>query len=556
MFTQTHAHTGYRSVKLPSGTYIEQSVSVNAGAVYTASAYFTGAAGGVVQVLNGSTVIAQSDPAQTFGTTGSDWTRGVAVFTVPAGVSSIKIRIAQPQSASGTAYADSVQLETGETPNRYNMLQNSDFTDGASSSDDSDNSTGYAQNVVGDTAIPNEIVSAAGDSSHPGAFSDQVLKITGSTGAIKHVFQSIQVNGKKGDVYSFGGWCASDSVPETVQLNTSDSPISYRVFGRKEIKLQFYSNGTFQNEVTAAFAADTTDWQYTCASAVASLDYTEVRIVVCFDYSRNTARFDGLQLHREQFSQSYSYDDNGNVTGYASLIGQEPKLTYDNNDNVTSSTDPLGNKTLYTYDSKHNLLTSTTPGGVKTTNVYDANGNVTETKLGGSTTYIRTQTEYDSASALAAAVTDARGNSVTYTYNDNTRQQTSVTDAKGNTSTYTYGNAASMLRLASLTGSGVGTVNYGYDAYGRLNKISRASTVYNFTYDDWGRTVSTKVGSIALSTNFYDAYSRLSRVDFGNGSAVYYFYDSLDRVSAINKGNASMSWQAYEFIYDGEGNLY
>lgn len=329
-----------------------------------------------------------------------------------------------------------------------------------------------------------------------------MLKITGSTGAIKHVFQSIQVNGKKGDVYSFGGWCASDSVPETVQLNTSDSPISYRVFGRKEIKLQFYSNGTFQNEVTAAFAADTTDWQYTCASAVASLDYTEVRIVVCFDYSRNTARFDGLQLHREQFSQSYSYDDNGNVTGYASLIGQEPKLTYDNSDNVTSSTDPLGNKTLYTYDGKHNLLTSTTPGGVKTTNVYDANGNVTETKLGGSTTYIRTQTEYDSASALAAAVTDARGNSVTYTYNDNTRQQTSVTDAKGNTSTYTYGNAASMLRLASLTGSGVGTVNYGYDAYGRLNKITRASTVYNFTYDDWGRTVSTKVGSIALSTNF------------------------------------------------------
>ena len=556
VFTQTHAHTGYRSVKLPSGTYIEQSVSVNAGAVYTASAYFTGAAGGVVQVLNGSTVIAQSDPAQTFGTTGSDWTRGVAVFTVPTGVSNIKIRIAQPQSASGTAYADSIQLETGETPNRYNMLQNSDFTDGASSSDDSDNSTGYAQNVVGDTAIPNEIVSAAGDSSHPGAFSDQVLKITGSTGAIKHVFQSIHVNGKKGDVYSFGGWCASDSVPETVQLNTSDSPISYRVFGRKEIKLQFYSNGTFQNEVTAAFAADTTDWQYTCASAVASLDYTEVRIVVCFDYSRNTARFDGLQLHREQFSQSYSYDDNGNVTGYASLIGQEPKLTYDTNDNVTSSTDPLGNKTLYTYDSKHNLLTSTTPGGVKTTNVYDANGNVTETKLGGSTTYIRTQTEYDSASALAAAVTDARGNSVTYTYNDNTRQQTSVTDAKGNTSTYTYGNAASMLRLASLTGSGVGTVNYGYDAYGRLNKISRASTVYNFTYDDWGRTVSTKVGSIALSTNFYDAYSRLSRVDFGNGSAIYYFYDSLDRVSAINKGNASMSWQAYEFIYDGEGNLY
>lgn len=147
---------GYRSAKAAFGyLYRAKCFRKRRCPVYTASAYFTGAAGGVVQVLNGSAVIAQSDPAQTFGTTGSDWTRGVAVFTVPTGVSNIKIRIAQPQSASGTAYADSVQLETGETPNRYNMLQNSDFTDGASSSDDSDNSTGYAQNVVGDTAIPN-----------------------------------------------------------------------------------------------------------------------------------------------------------------------------------------------------------------------------------------------------------------------------------------------------------------------------------------------------------------------------------------------------------------
>ena len=560
VFTQTHAHTGYRSVKLPSGTYIEQSVSVNAGAVYTASAYFTGAAGGVVQVLNGSTVIAQSDPAQTFGTTGSDWTRGVAAFTVPTGVSSIKIRIAQPQSASGTAYADSVQLETGETPNRYNMLQNSDFTDGASSSDDSDNSTGYAQNVVGDTAIPNEIVSAAGDSSHPGAFSDQVLKITGSTGAIKHVFQSIHVNGKKGDVYSFGGWCASDSVPETVQLNTSDSPISYRVFGRKEIKLQFYSNGTFQNEVTAAFAADTTDWQYTCASAVASLDYTEVRIVVCFDYSRNTARFDGLQLHREQFSQSYSYDDNGNVTGYASLIGQEPKLTYDNSDNVTSSTDPLGNKTLYTYDSKHNLLTSTTPGGVKTTNVYDANGNVTKTSVASSDGSLSTSstTAFNAASALASAVTDARGNTVHYGYNTATRQQTTVTDAKGNTSQYTYYSASGMLRLAAVTGSNYSTVNYSYDDYGKLTGITRPKTAYSFTYDDWGRTISTSVGNRVLSTNTYDSFGRLSSVTYGNGYKLSYTYDSIDRVESITElemPGLSPS-KVYEFVYDGEGNLY
>ena len=96
-----------------------------------------------------------------------------------------------------------------------------------------------------------------------------------------------------------------------------------------------------------------------------------------------------------------------------------------------------------------------------------------------------------------------------------------------------------MLRLASLTGTGVGTVSYGYDSYGRLNSITRGSTAYNFTYDEWGRTVSTKVGDTALSTNVYDEYNRLIRVQYANGSVIYYFYDSLDRVSAINKGNAT-----------------
>ena len=113
-----------------------------------------------------------------------------------------------------------------------------------------------------------------------------------------------------------------------------------------------------------------------------------------------------------------------------------------------------------------------------------------------------------------------------------------------------------MLRLASLTGTGVGTVSYGYDSYGRLNSITRGSTAYNFTYDEWGRTVSTKVGDTALSTNVYDEYNRLIRVQYANGSVIYYFYDSLDRVSDIAKGDATKSWMAYGFVYDGEGNLY
>ena len=227
---------------------------------------------------------------------------------------------------------------------------------------------------------------------------------------------------------------------------------------------------------------------------------------------------------------------------------------------MTSSTDPLGNKTLYTYDSKHNLLTSTTPGGVKTTNVYDANGNVTKTSVASSDGSLSTSstTAFNAASALASAVTDARGNTVHYGYNTATRQQTTVTDAKGNTSQYTYYSASGMLRLAAVTGSNYSTVNYSYDDYGKLTGITRPQTAYSFTYDDWGRTISTSVGNRVLSTNTYDSFGRLSSVTYGNGYKLSYTYDSIDRVESITElemPGLSPS-KVYEFVYDGEGNLY
>ena len=291
-----------------------------------------------------------------------------------------------------------------------------------------------------------------------------------------------------------------------------------------------------------------------------------------FHRTANDCYYDGVQLYREEFSQAYEYDANGNLTNYTSLISQKNDFQYDSNNNLTSATDPRGNTTYYTYDSHHNLLTTTVKEKhsdntettlLVTSNTYDTNGNVTQTQVGTGNDYIRSSTSYDSASALATAVTDARGYSVTYGYDGTTRQQTTVTDPKGNTSTYFYGNAASMLRLASLT-SPMGTndnpssatVQYGYDSYGKLTGISRGNTVYNFTYDQWGNVVDTKVGNTTLSTNVYDQYGRLESVIYGNGFVTEYVYDSLDRTEEIWQGTANNTALTYKFVYNGEGDLY
>ncbi len=545
--SSTCFYTGRYSLKLTASQYADQTVSVTAGKTYTLSARFAGASGGVLKVFNGNTQLAVSDTVQTLDNT-TDWQRGAVTFTVPAGVETVTVHIEKPSGSSGTTYVDAVQFEEGEAPNRYNMLKNSDFSDGMSSW--TNNGTTSSDGIVTDTS-----------DSHPDSLSDYVYHIVGSSQNEKCIEQSISVNGKKGDTYSFGAWVRSDSIPYHME------GFDGLYYGIKRMSIQFKKNNSQVNFCPVYFSADTNEWQFACGSAVAKGDYDQIVISLNFHRTVNDCYYDGAQLYREEFSQAYEYDANGNLKNYTSLISQENDFQYDSNNNLTSAKDARGNTTAYTYDSNHNLLTTTTPEGVITTNVYDTNGNVTSTQVGNSTDYIKAATTYDSATALATAVTDARGNSVIYGYDSTTRLQTTITDPKTNndnannntnnvTTTYTYGDAASMLRLASLTSSGTGTVEYGYDAYGKLTDITRDDTVYIFTYDSWGRVVDTKVGNIVLSTNQYDEYGRLERVSYGNGFVTEYVYDELDRVSEIKQGTAGSLVLTYKYIYNGEGDLY
>jgi RHS repeat-associated protein len=113
-----------------------------------------------------------------------------------------------------------------------------------------------------------------------------------------------------------------------------------------------------------------------------------------------------------------------------------------------------------------------------------------------------------------------------------------------------------MHRLASLTSTGLGTVAYGYDDYGKLTTITRGSTTYSLTYDAWNRPISTKVGTTALSTNTYDSDFRLSTVTYANGFSARYVYDDLDRVRGIYQTENNTESFVYSFIYNGEGDLY
>lgn len=542
---------GFRSAKFKNATaelMLSQTVSVETGKTYTFSAWFKGEGQGQVKATTGANTFV-GDPVSV---SDEDWTRAIVTFTATASTATVQLVV---PANNGVIRADSAQLEKAPTPNRYNMVENGDFRNGVTEWD-----RNYTlHNCVGSLA---DAAYAAYTGNHPAALGNNVYCFNNSahTGdfADEYVSQTIPVAGQAGNTYSFGGWLTSTCPPQSVQRIDG----AYVPVGRKSISVEFLAaNGAVTASSTAVFAADTTEWQYASGVAVATHSYSSIRIKVNATRCIGTTLCDGLQLYRETFSQAYSYDARGNLTGYTTLIGQQNSFEYDNDDNVTSSTDPRGNETNYTYyDNTHNVKTVKTAEGVKSTYTYDGDrGQVTKTVLShdGYGKTIESETAYNNSTGLVSASTDARGNTVSYTYDDDTRLNEEITDPLNRTATYVYGDAEAMHRLASITSTGLGTVVYGYDAYGKLETITRGTTVYTIEYDStWKLQTKTKVGSVALSENEYDTYKRLWKVTYANGFSARYEYDNLDRVTKIYQTENNTEELTYEMIYNGEGDLY
>ena len=135
------------------------------------------------------------------------------------------------------------------------------------------------------------------------------------------------------------------------------------------------------------------------------------------------------------------------------------------------------------------------------------------------------------------SVTDANGSTTSYTYNGQTELLATSTNAAGRQTTYEY--FLSSGRAKSTYQSGVAAIGYTYSG-GRLSQLDRKTyrsgtaqhQYYNFAYNVWGQTTTTKVGSRTLSTNTYYNYvnddtargGNLKSTAYANGDSVSYTY--------------------------------
>ena len=171
---------------------------------------------------------------------------------------------------------------------------------------------------------------------------------------------------------------------------------------------------------------------------------------------------------------------------------------------------------------------------------------------------MNSSTDYTEDGNYVSSTTDGRGYTATFSYDEDRDLLKSVVDAKGVVTSYTYNENNNRLLSVSTDyisdTSSKAAVSYSYNTDGSIKTITSPNGItYGFTYDGFGRPLSTTVEGQVLGTYTYrDNYTSLvSRFDYGNGSYQEYTYDSADRiVSECINGVLTKS-----YIYDKFGNV-
>jgi RHS repeat-associated protein len=236
--------------------------------------------------------------------------------------------------------------------------------------------------------------------------------------------------------------------------------------------------------------------------------------------------------------QTWTYDDQLNVTSKSDALGHVTSYTYDGSGNQLTQTDATGTVTN-TYNGFAQMLTSSDQLNGVTTNSYDALGNLLTTinALDKTTSF-----SYDSR-GLLLTVTDARGKVAKFAYDANGNLDRK-TDALSHDTQFSYDGRA---RLISTTNALGHTTSFTYDAFGRLKQVTRPDgTTIGYEYDLAGRRTALTDAKGNRSTYAYDAaYRLIGQTDAANQTTSF-GYDGMSNMTSVSDALSRVT----NYVYD------
>lgn len=513
-----------------------QTVTIPEAGTYTLSAYIK--TNNVVSGSNGGAYI-------TFGGTGSERLTGTSNISIQDGwvrvsvtkkfsaatTALVELRLA---NASGSAYFDCVQVEKGEVPSNYNLLQN-----------------GGMSLTSGWSASP-AYYDAAGR---------RAIQVVGNVTTYNYKSQTVALNIPKETTLMLSGWGKANSVPTGV--DAAEHNRTFRVVANI-----LYADGTREDQA-ADFNPNITEWQYSAAAIVPTKDVTSITVYLSYDFNGNTAYFDDISLTIEP-AQTYKYDENGNMVSTVNQEGNQSLINYAANGvDLSDFTNALGHKYKFDYlkvDGKATHAVSSlqklASDGVNVEQnlsyEYDAYGNVIKTTLSanGEDGVVQSTSEYIEQGNFLSSVTDSLGGITGKGYTDG-KLLKYVQNPLSNRTGYLYDSRDRLTYVFNdsdkdgVVDTSEINVQYVYEN-NRLKSIVTDSTTYSYSYDVFGNITQISAGETVLVTFTYrSGNGKLLKRTYANGDIEEYTYDKLDRLVSV-KYNGIVT---YTLVYDTNGML-
>lgn len=595
------AYHGDKAVKIDanqtnSGSVMQSVTAPEAGA-YTFSAYIKAQSGFTTAQAVAMFAVALDAEGnelksnmRTVAATSEEYARYGLTLEVPENTASVQVGVGSI-GRGGVFYVDAVQLEKGSGFGAYNFLSNSGFyaqTDGVLESWQS----------VGAYLLNN--------STQRVPWGDPVI-FSASKTADYALTQTVELDGKQGDVLTFGGWIMADVVS-----NNPDSRLGTLYPDLTDFRGDRFAGFTISYEYATIEDGETvtktetvrkaaqdfiTDWQYVSESVQLLGDCTEVTF--SFEYENHPAsvivaapaltletgfaaeEIDETEIPEETTSPEESAEEAAPAASAQTASAQGSEDTQTQEDTAEpgcacedctmlgctctcESADvcdcPQCQKLFdITYDEYGNLLSISIAG-------YDV----------GQLLRMSLSRTFSASGNYLTTSTNESGGTVTYAYNENNGVLNSETDARGNVTEYTY-NAVGALTQVSTPVSGLAkealgllqptamVTSYGY-LNDRVTSITHNGYSYFIDYDRWSNVDCVYAGAAdAITGGLLKTYvaeytygtgadhSRLAGITYGNGGTVHYRYDEYDRVTGISYDGG----ETYRFTYgyDTLGNL-
>lgn len=468
----------------------------------------------------------------------------------------------------GAFYIDNVQLESGKGTADYNLIENGSFN----------NSTDkWSEATVGEENIYGKNVNAVKFEGGLPAYtqSGDSFVINDSVSAIT---QNVKINGKKGDVYSVGGWFkglfddnslseyANPEFSETTQ-SLSDSlaqiKVTYTYNQATTDDTGAESTETLTENFAVDFAPRNNDWQYAVDSFSLKGDVESVDVTVISKNIYATSYATGIELTRNESAVSFSIESD------------ETDITEDTENDIDieeaqacpcEACEDFDCLCRCTSESDCDCITCKRTSNIE---IISGDGRTVTNKSYDGVNYMQSTVAYSENKNTILSETDTNGISTAYTYNENGIIKT-VTDGSGNVTSYNT-NPVGYITLAKASVNGLTdnalemAISYIYNG-DLLTKTTQGNVDYEYVYDQWGQLKSILIDNISIVNYTYgenEKHTRVTKIIFGSsaqtGFTVEYYYDNetgdIDCVKKYNYVDGEKNTIKYEYIYDNLGTL-